>query len=441
MAGLQQRNGSYRILFRYQGKQQTLTLGTVSKEEAETKSAQIDYLLMRLKQKLAVLPPGVDIVEFVQMDGRALSPASPEIQKITLSAIRDAYVAAHEASLEVNTFKCIRIHFRHLEKHFGAEFCISDLQLSDLQGYVSKRAKAAGRNGRKLSTVTIQKELVTLCTAWNWAVKMKLLTGPFPNDGLRYPKTTEKPSFQTREEIQRRIKAGGMSDAEKAEMWEALYLTTTEIEKLLKHVKKNATQPFVYPMLCFAAHTGARRSEIIRTQISDIDFAGKTVVIHEKKRVRSQITTRRVPLSGFLIGVLKNWLKSHPGGWHLFCQESTVVHSKKRSTTTGHKGNKSRETTNEKRTAGVHPRAIAEVGPLTPDEAHDHLQRSLADSEWKEIKGWHCFRHSFVSACASRGVDQRLVEAWAGHMSPEMSKRYAHLYPSTQQEAIAKVFG
>ncbi len=441
MAGLQHRNGSYRILFRYQGKQHTLTLGAVTEDEAQTKAAQVDYLLMRLKQKLAVLPPGIDIVEFVQMDGRVLPPTSPEIQKINLTALRDQYVAAHRASLESNTLKCIQIHFRHLEKHFGAEFCISDLQLSDLQGYVNHRAKAAGRNGRKLSTVTIQKELVTLSTVWNWGAKMKLVVGPFPNDGLRYPKTAEKPAFQTREEINRRIAAGGLTDAEKVEMWESLYLTTKEIEQLLKYVKTNASKPFVYPMLVFAAHTGARRSEIIRTRIADLDFEGKTVVIHEKKRVRAQTTTRRVPLSAVLISVLKKWLKSYPGGPYLFCMENTVEHGNPQKKSTRREGNAARKTTSKGRTEGDHGSPITGTRPLTLDEAHIHLKRSLADSDWKQIKGWHCFRHSFVSACASRAVDQRLVEAWAGHMSPEMSKRYAHLYPSTQAEAISRVFG
>lgn len=441
MAGLQHRNGSFRILFRYHGKQHAFTLGDVSKHEAEAKAAQVDYLLMRLKQQLAVLPPGVGILEFVERDGRVLLPAAPEIQKISLSKLRETYLAAHEASLEGNTLKCLQIHFRHLERTLGAAFCVSDLHLLDLQEYVNTRAKASGRNGRKLSAVTIQKELVTLCTAWNWAVRMKLVTGPFPNDGLRYPKTAEKPSFQTREEIQRRIAAGGVSEADQAHLWESLDLTADELGELLKHIQATPSQPFVYPMLCFAAHTGARRSEIIRTQIADIDFAGKTVTIREKKRVRAKSTTRRVPLSAFLIGVLQDWLKSHPGGPHLFCQTGIVARSKKRSPTTGHRGTVSRETTTAERSASIRARTGTDAGPLTPDEAHDHLQRSLANSEWKEIRGWHCLRHRFVSACASRGVDPRLVQSWAGHMSPEMSKRYAHLYPSTQQEAMAKLFG
>lgn len=57
------------------------------------------------------------------------------------------------------------------------------------------------------------------------------------------------------------------------------------------------------------------------------------------------------------------------------------------------------------------------------------------------MRGLHTLRHSFVSACASAGVDQRLVEEWAGHMSADMSRRYRHLYPSTQQAAIQGVFG
>ncbi len=270
---------------------------------------------------------------------------------------------------------------------------------------------------------------------------MKLVAGPFPNDGLRYPKTTEKPSFQTREEIERSIASGGMSASEQAQMWESLYLTTHEVERLLSHVKNAATQPFVYPMVCFAAHTGARRSEIIRVRVADIDFTGKTIIIREKKRVRAKTTTRRVPLSSFLLSVLQDWLKVHPGGAFLFCQSDTVVRSRKRSSTTGHLGQQSRPTTSAERAKAVRPRTSVESEPLTVDEAHDHLQRSLANSDWSQIRGWHCLRHSFVSACASRGVDQRLVQAWAGHMSPEMSKRYAHLYPSTQQEAIAQVFG
>jgi integrase len=437
MAGIQYRNGSYRVHFRYQGKQHAFTLGEVSKDEAETKSAQVDYLLMRIKQRLATIPPGMGIVEYLQFDGKQ-SEVAPA--KIRLAQFRDRYIATHRASLESNTLATAEMHFRHLGGFFGESFPIPELSLGDLQRYVDHRTKADGINGRKLSAVTIRKEIVTLRTAWNWGVRMKLVTGPYPYAGLRYPKTTQKPPFQTLAEVERQIKAGGLTDAEIADLYDSLYLQLHETADLLTYVKAKATHGFIYPMFCLAAHTGARRSEIIRMKIADVDLVGKTVTIREKKRVKGQATTRRVPMSAFLIGVLTDWLNDHPGGPWLFCHEQTVIRSRKRSAMTGHLNEKLRPKSGKERKAGLMERAPVAPAALTKDEVNHHFRQTLKNSKWDVLRGWHTLRHSFISACASRGVDQRLVESWAGHMSPEMSRRYAHLYPSTQQEALSGVF-
>jgi integrase len=112
--------------------------------------------------------------------------------------------------------------------------------------------------------------------------------------------------------------------------------------------------------------------------------------------------------------VLQEWLKIHPGGSALFSQNAKVVRSK------------------TKRTAPT---------PVTLDEAHDHLHRTLAGSKWKVLKGWHTLRHSFISCCAARGVDQRLIDDWVGHTTEEMRRRYRHLIPSKEKQAIRSVFG
>ncbi|HMR01431.1 MAG TPA: Type 1 glutamine amidotransferase-like domain-containing protein, partial [Candidatus Gracilibacteria bacterium] len=44
------------------------------------------------------------------------------------------------------------------------------------------------------------------------------------------------------------------------------------IEELLAHVRKLGGHPFIYPMCAFAAHTGARRSEMMRSRLQDIDL-------------------------------------------------------------------------------------------------------------------------------------------------------------------------
>ena len=41
----------------------------------------------------------------------------------------------------------------------------------------------------------------------------------------------------------------------------------------------------------------------------------------------------------------------------------------------------------------------------------------------------------------SGGVDQRLINEWMGHQTEEMRKRYRHLFPDQQREALESVFG
>ena len=78
---------------------------------------------------------------------------------------------------------------------------------------------------------------------------------------------------------------------------------------------------------------------------------------------------------------------------------------------------------------------------LTPSEARDHFRRTLDGSRWEKIKGFHVFRHSFASNLAAAGVDQRIIDEWMGHQTEEMRKRYRHLFPDQQREAIESVFG
>jgi integrase len=224
------------------------------------------------------------------------------------------------------------------------------------------------------------------------------------------------------------------------ELWEALYLTLPEVERLLAHVEANALHPWNHPLLATAAHTGARKGELLRMRVGDVDFAAGHVVLREMKRVHDRRTTRRVPLSTALAAILSEWLKIHPGGPFLFAHAEHVGRSKKRSRTTGHIW-KDRPGAIKERLSGVRERERPGILPLTEDEAHDHLKRTLSGSEWEMIRGYHVLRHSFISACASREIDQRLIDEWVGHQTDEQRRRYRHLYPSVQAEALRSVFG
>jgi integrase len=375
MASIQKKGDAWYCQFRYRGQRKTFGVGRVSEAEARSRAEHVQYLLMRIEQGLVEAP--ADIVEYLRGDGKsAPSPVAVAVAgkgkgKSTLGSLRDGYLATHEGSLEPETMRAIRRHFAHLAAHFGPAFPIRKLTLADLQSYVDTRARAKGRRGR-LNPATIKKEIVSLRTAWNWGVRMELVAGR-TRKGLRYAKGDEKPPFQIRAEIERQLP--GLSPAKAGELWGGLYLTLPEIGALLAHVKANALHPWIHPLVATAAHTGARKGELLRMRIGDVDFRAEVVTVREKKRAHDRRTTRRVPMSSALAAILKEWLAIHPGGPLLFAQSEVVAGSRKRSEKTGYRG-RDRPRGAKARMAGVTMRPRQGILPLTETEAH-HLRQSL----------------------------------------------------------------
>ena len=441
MATLQQRNDSFRILFCYRGKRHTAKLGKVSREEAEATVGQFDLLLLRIKQNLIQVLPGDDISQFLLRGGKAPDsdvPLAPE--PITFRRFKEHYLETHGGgAMEENSLATITIHLNHVERTLGERFPMPSLTYADLQSHIDRRKKDQYR-GHPLRPATLRKEMASFRAAWNWAAYTGLVRGPFPSKGLVYPKADEKLPFMTWPEIERKI-TPDMTKEEKADLWDCVYLRKEEIGQLLDFVKMHDTQPWVYPLLCTAAHTGARRSELLRIEVTDVNLDDDTILIREKKRSRKQRTTRHVSLTPFLKDVLRDWLNIHPGGQYLFSQHELVTRSKKRSPTTGHKSGKMRPTTLRGRMATVTTRRQSCPMPVTKDEAHDHLKRTLAGSKWAILRGYHVLRHSFISCLAAAGVDQRIIDEFVGHQTEEQRRRYRHLIPDIKQKAIAGVFG
>jgi integrase len=393
MASLQKKGDAWYCQFKYAGERYTYTVGRVSRTEAIQWKTRTETLLMRIKQNLLEVPPGVSITEFIQFDGKP--PVAKELarqKQTTLGELKDSYLATFEnGAIERTTLKTARIHLGHFLKALGKSFLLSGLTLVRLQGYVNQRQK-------KASAVTLKKEISSFRAVWNWGVRSGLITGQFPCAGIVYPKMDEKLPFMTWEEIERRIKAGGDRDI----LWDCLYLLTPEVTDLLDHVKKNAHEPWVYPMFCIAAYTGARKSEVLRSQVEDFNFKESSVLLREKKRARGARTTRRVPMTPALAQAMKDWFANHPGGIYTICRE-----------------------------AGV---------PIDEFDAHNIFRSTLHKSKWSVIKGWHCLRHSFVGSCATAGVDQRYIGEWVGHQTEQQRRRYRHLAPDAQKATLERVF-
>jgi integrase len=420
MAFIEQRGTRFRIIFRHAGTRYAHTLKTGDRKQAETLKGGIEHTLMLIDQHLLQVPAESDLFSFVVSGGKVVEKPEDQTEgssppkPMTLHEVKEKYIETHSiGAMEKNSLATVSMHLNHFVRSFGAEFSISDLTLPKLQEHVNRRAKAKGLRGRKLSAVTLRKEMASLRAAWNWAARMGFVSGMFPHRGLVYPKADEKPPFQTWKEIERQIERERLSESEQDDLWDCLFLTLPEIAEFLAFVKENARQPFTYPMVCLAAHTGARRSEVVRARIRDVDLEAATILIQEKKRSKGKRTTRRVPLSPFLVGVLKQWLSAHPGGQFLFCQQAMVTRSKKDH---------------------------SDLAAVTRDEAHDHFRRTVNGSKWHVLRGWHVLRHSFISNCAAKGIDQRMLDRWVGHTTEEMRRRYLHLIPSNEQAAIGTVF-
>ena len=178
---------------------------------------------------------------------------------------------------------------------------------------------------------------------------------------------------------------------------------TRSTSALPKSPRCFSVSPWVYPIFCFAAHTGARRSEIVRALPSDVDLVNEVVTIREKKRDKSRLTTRRIPMTPFLKEVLTDWMANRGKGKTLFCKDDGKE--------------------------------------ITPREASNYFDRALRVSKWRVLKGLHVFRHSYLSALANKGVDQRIVDELAGHQTLEQQRRYRHLYQKTLTDAAKHIFG
>jgi integrase len=412
MASLELRNKGYRLVFRWRGRKLSYSLKTENPRTAEAFKGAAELQLTRLEQGLAELPHGVDIIDYLKSQGKASKATTSRRRELqTFDSVRERFERSREGNvLEPRTIKTTKMHLRHLRRTLGGTFRLESLSVEDLQRHVHRRSKDPGVRDRTLNPATIRMELVTFRILWNFGVREGLLAGKFPLAGVQFPKRHDKPPFQTYAEIERQIRVGKLSPSEAAELWDCLFLSVEEMEELLASVKSPATPTFLYPMVATAIYTGARRSELCRLRIIDIDFDRQSVHLSEAKRKKGVRSYRRVPLAPKLAVILSDWIGRHPGGTSLFADPN---------------GRRSR----------------SEAIPVVPAKASNALDRSLESGKWRVVRGWHTFRHSFVSNAAARGVDQRLIQAWAGHMSEEMSARYRHLFPEHEARVMQAVFG
>lgn len=405
-------SGNFHLHFRFGGHRFKRSLRTKHERKANAVASHVEENIRLIGEGRLNLPDDVDVPTFLLSDGKL--SAKPKVSNnIKLGLLFDEYTArTPDGALEASSIATFRTHMRHVARILGANTLLRSVRTSDLQLYVTTRSKEKGRRGN-VSPVTIRKELATFGSLWNWAIPLDLTAGEFPRKGIVFGKHEDKPPFQTWKQIQGQIKRDGLNDYQAEPLWESLYLGTKEIAELLEHIRENSDYSFLHPMCVLAAYTGTRRSELCRARVADFNFDDSTVVIRERKRSRHKRTTRVVPLTSIARDVLASWAGEKSSSIFMFPEEHRVERNRS---------------------------SKQEPGAVSPKEASDHFNHVISTSKWEPITGWHVFRHSFISNCASRGVDQRFIDSWVGHQTDEQRRRYRHLFPDSQQHAIDSVF-
>jgi integrase len=407
MASLERdRSGNYLARFRWASQPYKRSLDTRDPELARIALSRAEETITRLKRGWLSLPEGADPAAFIvsggELTGKPAPPIPPVIvrpmEKPRLSDLLGTYARGiNPGAKERNSLETEAIHRGHLTRGLG-DLVVEEIDFDSIQGYV----KARSEEGR--DPVTIRKELATLRMIWNWALRRGRITSPLPwrMGDLEFSKTSVKEPFQTWEEIERRI-ARDRLKGEAAALWESLYLDEEQIKECLEYVREHAAYPFVHPMFCLAAYTGARRGEILRSVWDDFRFDSGTVGIRQKKSDRAKhFTFRNVPLHPDLSRVMQSWYKIHPGGPYTIC--------------------------------------TANQQPIGERMATKYFRATLKGSKWEVLHGFHAFRHSLASIMASKGIDQRVINEILGHSTEEMVRRYRHLFPRRKEETIHSLF-
>ncbi len=119
MASLEQRNGRYRVVFRYAGEKYAQSLKTASEKAANASLARLEDNLRRVELGTLSVPDNADLPTFLLSDGRR--NGQPKTQRIRfLSKLLDAFLdQIPPNSIEENSRWLIKTHVGHLKRVFG----------------------------------------------------------------------------------------------------------------------------------------------------------------------------------------------------------------------------------------------------------------------------------------------------------------------------------
>jgi integrase len=420
MAKLNLIGNSYHVRFGFKGITRRYALKTSNLEDARNEKNKIEDTIYQIKMGRLIVPEDCqDVHYFVFTGGKETDRQAPAC--LTLQDIWNGYFESIPSESR-DSIKTERTHIKHFIAILKNKN-IRAINFKDLQEYIKTRLEEDGNRGKTTSTRTIRKEMDTFKGIWNnYALPLKLVSFSFELTFVakfKLGKESTKAKFQTWEQIENQISRGNLKENEAEFLWDGLFLDLSQIKELLDFVKNsNDSRKWIYPMFLFAAHTGARRSELLRSEIQDWDFQNKTVSIREKKKDKDkEYTTRDINLSDELAQEMKCWIEKNGEGSFVFSKNGIPL--------------------TEAKVANVFAKKY-----YFSKRKDQWILREwyFNNTKWSVLRGWHIFRHSLASNLANAGVDPRLIDDILGHQTEEMRKRYQHMFPQKQKAALNLLF-
>lgn len=116
MVSLENRNGSYRVVFRFAGRRYSRSLETTRVTETRAALARLKDNLRGLDLGLLLIPNGVDLPLLLLTDGKLVAKPSPAAIHTVRELFECCFASIPEGNLEDCTLNGMRNHSKH-ESH------------------------------------------------------------------------------------------------------------------------------------------------------------------------------------------------------------------------------------------------------------------------------------------------------------------------------------
>lgn len=371
-------------------------LGMVKNEHsAKVLQAQINVIVEQIKCGLVNIPRFMSPKDFIAQN--ILNDRKKQNKDNLFFRLSDLISEYSKYSVppikSMSTCQTEKYHLARLQDFIF--FSNSDPEISSASiGYFNDYKKF--RYSKNVKTDTVKKELATFQSMFKFAVEHNYIQHNIIKEVKRDKSQIPAGRFRTISEIQKLIEEDKHTSKEIKDLRRFTYLNKSEIAELFEHAKHH----WILPILKLFVYTGMRRGELVKLTWLDVDFDRNIIQVSSQKQSQKQDVKRNIEM--------------HP-------EVAKLLRSQRLKT--GHN-------------RFVFLNALGTQ--IKEDTMNEVLNRLTKNTKFHGI-GFHVFRHSLASNLASAGVDQRIIDSILGHQTEEMRKRYQHLFPGKQTQALQLV--